>query len=90
MRELIDTVLDSTMATGAVKVVGLGGLAVNTFADDAFGVATDIVTFVGGIVATIAAVYLIRRHDTQRELDKLRIEEIYRRREAESEFPDDA
>ena len=77
MQELTSAVIDSALTTRAVEVIGVGALATN-----AFGVATDIVTFAGGVVAVVAGFYLIRRHDTQRELDKLRIEEIYRLRES--------
>ena len=76
MQELASAVIDSTVTTRAVEGIGISALVAN-----ALGVATDLVTFAGGIIAVVAGFYLIRRHDTQRELDKLRIEEIYRLRE---------
>lgn len=81
MRELVSAVADSSITTNAVKGIGFMALGAN-----AFGVATDLITFAGGIIALVAGVYLIRRHDTQRELDKLRIEEIYRLRAAEDKL----
>lgn len=79
MQELVSAVVDNAMTTKVVEVIGIGALATN-----AFGVATDIVTFAGGVIAIVAGLYLIRRHNTQRELDELRIEEIYRLRENEA------
>jgi len=85
MQELADAVIDSAVTTRAVEVVGVGALATNAFASNAFGVATDVVTFAGGVIAIVAGIYLIRRHDTQRELDKLRMEEIYRLRDIDEQ-----
>lgn len=68
--EIVQGVIDSSVTTKAVNLVGVGGMADSIW----FGVLPDLMSMAGGVIAGVAGVYLIMRHNSQRKLNDLQAE----------------